>query len=156
LQFESNNNLPSYISTAIFDNSLLTGNATGTVKNSGTLYNYENRTNVVNTIKTINNFSSLEVFTNELVINFNIDTKPIFDAKTLEEQKAALTIQVEDINIIPDVAFEVVLNKQILNSEATSSSNKFFGSPTDQNTQIVLTQFNNSDVNKAFSESGIN
>ena len=156
LQFESNNDLPSYVSKAVFDNSLVTNDGTSIVKNSGTLYNYENRTNVVNTIETINNFSSLEVFINELVVNFNIDTKPIFDAKTLEEQKAQLIIQVKDVNIIPDVAFEVVLNKQILNPEATSSNNKFFGSPTDQNTQIVLTQFNNADVNKAFGENGIN
>ncbi len=154
LQFENNNDLPQYVSSAIFNDSLTTNNGTVDVKNSGTLYNYGSRTNIVSTINSINNFSSLEVFTNQLVVNFNIDTKPIFDAITLKEQKVALIIQVENVAIIPKVAFEGVFNKQILNSEATSTSSKFFGTPTDQNTQVLLTQFNNDDVNKTFLEAG--
>jgi len=154
MQFGTQSTIDTELADAVFKERIRVldrTNADVSSHTQGTLYNLESRENLINEIEKITLFTQLDALMTWLKKQFKIDDKKISQSDIVLARTQLINI-VNDVNVIPNSAFERIIAKQLANDTAIQypqNDIKFFGQK-DALSQVIITQFNYNDVVKLF------
>ncbi len=159
IQFQSSNSLDPSEATSIFNSNIKVKDASGNFVAKGALYNLGSgdagKKELTKRISELNNWDQIRRSAEWLHDEFNLDPKPVYDVMARPDSLIS-----EGIDALKTLAngldakvFERVQGEQVGNSSLVNSNPahaQFFGEDRTNKSQIVISQFNHSDVLKLF------